>query len=35
MKRNPSIGVFAVAALALLWLAGTASAQVTSATWKR
>ena len=28
MKRNPSIGVFAVAALALLWLAGTASAQV-------
>ena len=28
MKRNPSIGVFVVAALALLWLAGTASAQV-------
>ena len=28
MKRNPSIGVFVVAALALFWLAGTASAQV-------
>ncbi len=27
MKRNPSIGVFVVAVLALLWLAGTASAQ--------
>ncbi len=28
MKRNPSIGVFVAAVLALLWLAGTASAQV-------